>query len=639
MTQAKGRRTSGNTRILPMERVVIFVALLGGITTVHAAWITGGEKRQNRWQPHAPTFPQSISNARKVYHHPTTSRNNHPQCHTTTTATTTSTLFASTPTQKSSGNTGSSSSSSSSSSFNRATSQLVSTWAPSVGIQQSPVLQLESDATTGLGWKISSTATTTTKTPVAANDLLLQVPSNVALTVESPGSGPNYAPVLRRANDRTAFRKLPWYVQFSAYFHVLKQETTDNSSSSTSTNDSISYQPWLASLPRRLDTPIHWTDAEVQDCQYDFLTKAVAQQKATWRTYHEQLRTNGFADLSWDDFVHGCEMARSRAFSGAFTGSGFNPRVYAFTLLLVAVYVGLGLGTIEQAANGAGVVFCAAILQDFVLPKLFKSKKYVICPLMDLANHKSVGATAVVSFEYFSNAYSLAATQDLPAGTDVCISYGPRSNDQWLQYYGFCESSSCNPNDVYVMPPLREWPLAEMEAAAGRTVAPGRLQALERAGLLGYTQVDDKNNNDDDDAASSSSSSVFDEQAANADGGVVVTRSVGLDPAVWQALRALFCTDAEWQAAGQAVGSFAEASSSSSATETAVRAAAQCALTWELDRKATTVAEDEALWQRLQSAAVAKKKAADTMSTAERLALQFRIEKKKVLQECLQSFV
>jgi len=33
----------------------------------------------------------------------------------------------------------------------------------------------------------------------------------------------------------------------------------------------------------------------------------------------------------------------------------------------------------EQAANGAALVFCASVLRDFVLPKLFKTKKYVIC--------------------------------------------------------------------------------------------------------------------------------------------------------------------------------------------------------------------------------------------------------------------
>mgnify|MGYP001803506205 CR=1 FL=1 len=240
-----------------------------------------------------------------------------------------------------------------------------------------------------------------------------------------------------------------------------------------------------------------------------------------------------------------------------------------------------------------------------------------------MANHQSLGNVADVSFEYFGNAYSLALTGSSPpiaASQSVCISYGARSNDQWLQYYGFCESDC--PHDVYVMPPLREWPLEQMEQAAGRAVAAGRLQALDRAGLLGFGRGNSSMDRDE------SGSDALDENNANTEGGVVVTRTAGLDPAVWQALRALFCTEREWSAASESVGSFAE-SSPSSATESAVRVAAACALQWELDRKATSLEQDVALQQRLTQS-----KALD-MSTAESLALQFRIEKKTLLQETL----
>ena len=478
-------------------------------------------------------------------------------------------------------------------------------WATNVGIQKNPALQLTSDATTGLGWQLQGA-------DVAADQVLLQVPTDVALTVASPGEGPDDATVLRQAKDRRAFRELPWYVQFSVYLNTMQRTGAKGTTN-------LDMSAWLASLPRSLDTPLHWSQDEVKELQYDFLAKAVAKQRLAWQGYHNSVVQNGFADLSWEDFVWGCEMARSRAFSGAYKGSAFNPAIYAFTLVLVAIYVGLGLGTIEQAANGAGVVFCATILKDFVFPKLLKTKKFVICPLIDMTNHQSIGYAGDVSFEYFGDGFSLATTQSLKAGSPVCISYGARSNDQWLQYYGFCETN--NPHDVYILPSLREWPLAAMEQAAGRTVGPGRLQALERAGLLGYIA---------DASSEGLHFQAFDESAANAEGGVVVTRAGGLDPAVWQALRALFCTDAEWQAAGQAVGSFAESSPSVS-TEASVRSAAHCALQWELARQPTTLEQDVAVQQRQNAS-----KAVDT-STAERLALAFRIEKKKILQECLRS--
>jgi hypothetical protein len=265
--------------------------------------------------------------------------------------------------------------------------------------------------------------------------------------------------------------------------------------------------------------------------------------------------------------------------------------------------------------NGAGVVFSASILKDFVLPKLFKKRRYVICPMIDMANHQSVKFAGQVSFEYFANAYSLATDQAIPSGDEVYISYGPRSNDQLLQYYGFVERN--NPNDVYVMPPLREWDIEALERATDRKFAVGRLEKLNRAGLLGSatTVLSDKK---------------YDEtEVANANGGVVITRVLGLDPAILQALRALVSTEDEWNAAGQAVGSFAEEGSGGAANEAAARLAARTAVGMELQSKETTLQEDEALLQRMDTV-----KSMDA-SREEKLAVQFRIEKKKLLSETL----
>jgi len=40
------------------------------------------------------------------------------------------------------------------------------------------------------------------------------------------------------------------------------------------------------------------------------------------------------------------------------------------------------------------------------------------------------------SDEYFANSYSLSTTSSVPSNTELFISYGSRSNDQLLQYYG-----------------------------------------------------------------------------------------------------------------------------------------------------------------------------------------------------------
>jgi hypothetical protein len=252
--------------------------------------------------------------------------------------------------------------------------------------------------------------------------------------------------------------------------------------------------------------------------------------------------------------------------------------------------------------------------------------------MIDMANHQSQQPTGEVAFEYFGNAYSLAvATAPKPVDSSsnssgsstatsrqqLYISYGPRSNDQLLQYYGFVEED--NPHDVYIMPSLRSWDIAALEMALGRPFAPGRLEKLDRAGLLGSSEAMGAADSEDDSLS-----------AANINGGVVIDRVQGLDPAVLQALRALVSTDAEWDAAGQAIGNFCLENSGGVDNERCARLVARTAIALELFSKATTIQQDQELLRRLESSKGLN------ASPSERLAIQFRIEKKKLLQEAIE---
>mgnify|MGYP001804827549 CR=1 FL=1 len=149
------------------------------------------------------------------------------------------------------------------------------------------------------------------------------------------------------------------------------------------------------------------------------------------------------------------------------------------------------------------------------------------------------------------------------------ISYGERSNDQLLQYYGFVIAD--NPHDVYVLPAVRQWDLEGLEQACSRSIQPGRLQKLDAAGLLGPAdQADPK--------------------------GVVVSRQ-GVDPAVIQGLRALVSSNDEWENAKQAVGNFA--APVSDANEACVFKAIRYVLENELASKPTTLDQDQQLQRRL----------------------------------------
>ena len=462
-----------------------------------------------------------------------------------------------------------------------------------------------------------------TQTSVPPNTVLISIPSTVALTVDS-SSGPNDAALVDLAvRDRKALREAPWFVQFSIYLQALDKI----SSTRGLAGNVLPMRPWLDSLPRSFDTPIHWSSSSLSDLQYNHLLDSVARQEMEWKALYANMEriANIPLKLNYDDFVWGCECARSRAFSGAYTGSAFNPGIYAFTLLLVTAYVGLGLGTLEQAANGAGLVFCASIFKDFILPKFFKTKKYIICPLIDMANHNSLEPTADVSFEFFTDAFSLASfstAAPIDRGSEVLISYGARSNDQLLQYYGFVERN--NPHDVYVMPPLRNWNIAALEQACGvESFAPGRLEKLNRAGLLGSSGGSMSSK----DAVATTSAAVDDSyNLANPKGGVVVSRAAGIDPAVMQALRALVSTQEEWMAAGEAIGNFSE--EMSPANERRATMAARKAMELELASKPTTLEQDMELWKRRTSTK-------SNLDREEELALSFRIEKKKLLQEVI----
>lgn len=494
-------------------------------------------------------------------------------------------------------------------------SSLVNWSKDEAGIQVASAVGVEESKTTGGLGILTSGASSTTD----AGGVLVTVPASLALSVELPSGGPDDSSVIKElVEDRSSFRSLPWYAQFSLYLYKLDKI------SPLKGLDKIDMQPWLNSLPRDFGTPIHWTQEQREELlQYPHMVESVDRQQKSWDAMYKKLVSSGTSamkGMTWDDFVWGCECARSRAFSGGYTGAPFNPTIYVFTLLLVTVYVGLNLGTLEQAANGAGLVFCASVLRDFVIPKFFKNKKFVICPVIDMANHNSMRTTANVAYEFFANAYSLSTTSAVPANSELFISYGSRSNDQLLQYYGFVETD--NPNDTYVMPPLREWDIAALEEACGAPFPPGRLQKLDRAGLLGISLED--LTPDKIEESTSTEEGVTSE--GNPRGGVVLSRAVGLDPAVLQGLRALVSSDQEWEDAGEAVGNFA--AEVSPENERKAKLAARTGIEMELASKATTLEEDRELLKRIRSSK-------GGVEAEEEMAVMFRIEKKKILKETI----
>lgn len=160
-------------------------------------------------------------------------------------------------------------------------------------------------------------------------------------------------------------------------------------------------------------------------------------------------------------------------------------------------------------------------------------------------------------------------------------------------------------------------------------MGPGRLEKLDRAGLLGGSR-----NNVDDTTPTTTTTMNVDATASMNDiiRGVVLTRATGIDVAVIQAVRALISTNEEWQDAGEAIGNFA--AEISVENERAARLAIRRVMEMELESKATTMEEDETLLK-----AFGGRNGGEANDVEEILAVKFRLEKKRLLQEAISNML
>ena len=462
-----------------------------------------------------------------------------------------------------------------------------------------------------------------TKQPLKSNDIVINVPNKILLSVISPDeddstSSPNISNILSKsAIGKQVYKDVPWYVKLSIILNVLDKNLLDDISEN--------FQPWLSTLPREFNTPFHWDDNSIKELQYPFLQQSIISQRKVWKDEYYKPYEKQFwnvYDISYNDFIWGCECARSRAFSSSYTGYAFNIKPFIYVLVFMTIYVGLSLGTLEQAANGAAVVICGFVFKDFIIPKLTSKnnktkKRYTICPIIDMCNHVGVNEIGNVAFEYFKDSYSLTIQKEIAQSKELYISYGPRSNDQLLQYYGFVESN--NIHDIYIMPPLREWDITMLESSCGRTFSLKRIEYLNSLGLLGPSTSTTTQDNDDDD----NNSNIL-------KGGVVITIINGIDPAIKQVLRILISTDDEWESSGNDISKFSETYSIDN--EKCLNQVIYKAIEYELyDDKKTSFEDDEGILKRLE-----KDSSASSLDDSDdielKLAFMFRLEKKEIIE-------
>ena len=271
---------------------------------------------------------------------------------------------------------------------------------------------------------------------IAAGAAVLSVPARLAVQTNTLSRPPRWC-------GEDAWKAAKWDVRLAM---LLLHEKNDRRSN---------LKPWFDQLPQSLCTPLLNPAllAGLQRLDYPPLPDAVAKQRADWDAALARAPESP-SKSEWDWAM---SIVRSRAFSGPYTSSTF---IGALAQLFLASTACLGYAVVIGGAGASDQAFdalCFAVVfilsNEFVFgPRLTKAKRYVLCPWIDFINHDGNNGGSEVSYEYFRDAFAARLDPNagpLAAGDQLLISYGARSNDVLLQYYGFvqvrpptCERSS-----------------------------------------------------------------------------------------------------------------------------------------------------------------------------------------------------
>mmetsp|Transcript_16150 Transcript_16150/g.48378 ORF Transcript_16150/g.48378 Transcript_16150/m.48378 type:complete len:452 (+) Transcript_16150:171-1526(+) len=343
---------------------------------------------------------------------------------------------------------------------------------------------------------------------------------------------------------------------------------------------------WIAALPRTTDAPWRWLPADLLQLHYAPLQHKALEQRAEWKdAFHGLQQTTPGTNITSTEFYWALEMVKSRAFWAPEPGNGsWMEFVNKTATILILLLLGASVG--ERYKTFVWLLALGVIgLGMFRGYQETTQQDLCIVPAIDMANHAA--SLDVVNVEAgwhaFYMRFQATATQPIAEGAQVWNHYGPRNNDNLLQWYGFV--ADANPFDTYTL-----------EGMVGRVralqhVAPSRLQLLSDQGL----------------------------QAALDQ--VVVTRA-GFPNSARPALRLLFAPPEV--AAGSTAATWQQPLPEK--MERHVNEVMIELLKAERDSKLTTLQEDMALQGGPDAIQMGPRMA---------LALQFRIQKKKLLADAI----
>mmetsp|Transcript_3308 Transcript_3308/g.5112 ORF Transcript_3308/g.5112 Transcript_3308/m.5112 type:complete len:559 (-) Transcript_3308:88-1764(-) len=269
---------------------------------------------------------------------------------------------------------------------------------------------------------------------ISTGDMIVSVPSLMLLKVTN---SPKEKCPTKGLVDEELWSSSPWYIRL-AYLLLEKVKLQPSD-----------WKPYISALPERFETPIHWNHDQLKDLHYPYLLERVDLQKADLRRRCEAFK-NGKSGISLsmssEELIWATECVRSRSFMGPNAG---DPRTrilrQIFLFGLAGVYVAQG-GDFGRVIGAVAAASIFGVVSDVIISQ---NKRQFIMPVFaDMANHRSQAKDTQADVNFWSGDVTVFAGSDVRKGDEIFFSYGAKSNDALLQYYGFVEEN--NPNDVYV---------------------------------------------------------------------------------------------------------------------------------------------------------------------------------------------
>ena len=263
---------------------------------------------------------------------------------------------------------------------------------------------------------------------IKAGDVAVQLPRTSALFIEPNTKGPVECPP-------DVWNKQAWYVKLALMVMLERVKGKDSD-----------YAGYLRSLPEKADIPFFWPEKDLMNLRYPSLVQSIKKQKREWQQLADMLAKEApELKLDKDLFLSCLSLVRSRSFSGPYIGSRLPDRIrlgMVIFLLAAANILLSGTESITQTFNAVVSVSVFNLLYDVFLSQ--RLRVYLLAPGVDFINH-NCNVQCDLKYDYFSDGYSVRLDRDYDVGDQVFISYGSKSNDDLLQYYGFVEKD--NPHD------------------------------------------------------------------------------------------------------------------------------------------------------------------------------------------------